>query len=1038
MTRGDGPYPDVPPGKRPPDDPSAGPGRPGFLPPTSMFDNHAFDRERERTPDHRGGRWDPRERDLPSFRARDGPSPRDVATPRDLRNSDRDFGRDGDRDLRGRDGGRGYDNYNHGGISNLSRGEPSRGMPGDFGRGLGFVSGEEDRRVAWERDLGSGRGRGRGRGRSRGGSDGEGADISMSFVRGEVLNRDGPLDFDRGREWERNGRGRDWDRGRDIESDFDRDRDADDRERKSDRSNNLQMQYDRGDNSEGAGRGRGRGRGRGMHVNRPAWMSSDARIGSHGGAGESANDYKDTGDFASPSKSRSETMELLLAQARQVKEQSSSRIGDVKDSLYSPQNSSRSSKNNKAVELEKQPKLEEEENARNSQEAADEERKRLEKMREEEEEKQLRALIDEVSGNDGIQSGNNDYTGLKRTSRDADGDEIIQFETNEEKEERLARKRREERRKKLRQLDSGTMPDGMNVDLPRNTAGLVESEMNGNKGDDSNAQGVKEIIFASATSSEQKLEQQQSEVYGINKNQQTSTTIPDNDSDDDSFDMFAPDKSTPIPSEYATSSQATRNNNSNTMSSRNAQDCDDAEGYYKASIGEIITLPKYVGDREYYGSRDEINETGRYAKFRVLGIIGKGVFSSVIKCVEVDSGNSDLTSSTDGVETGHERIIAMKIIRNNEIMAKAAAKEMRILRMLCRPSERKSTKGSKKNSEGSTSNGADNGDSMAGITVDDEEDSEERDRRERENHNIVRLLEVESNVVSSNRDHFNPYSSSAYVAPPPEFRSHCVFLFEFLPYNLREVLSKFGKNVGINLTAVRSYARQLMCALSHLEKHRVVHADLKPDNILVSSNFSTVKLADFGSAFFETDHDNDPTPYLVSRFYRPPEVILGLEYDRMVDLWSTSVTLAELFTGTVLFPGNSNNDMLVKFMDAMGPFSHKMVRRHAASYTRMGLTPHFEVGLTGGTYQLRKHDVDRVTGQPVVRMVNVLSAKPEARLAQVMLKASRGSGGNSERVEVMKFADFLTRCLALDPARRLSVRDALKHEFFIRKKKKDA
>lgn len=133
----------------------------------------------------------------------------------------------------------------------------------------------------------------------------------------------------------------------------------------------------------------------------------------------------------------------------------------------------------------------------------------------------------------------------------------------------------------------------------------------------------------------------------------------------------------------------------------------------------------------------------------------------------------------------------------------------------------------------------------------------------------------------------------------------------------------------------------------------------------MSANFSTVKLADFGSAFFETDHDNDPTPYLVSvsalhcrfdyfclsrmliechraicyptqRFYRPPEVILGLEYDRMVDLWSTSVTLAELFTGSVLFPGSSNNDILSKFMDAIGPFSHKMVKRHAASYTKMG------------------------------------------------------------------------------------------------------
>lgn len=212
-------------------------------------------------------------------------------------------------------------------------------------------------------------------------------------------------------------------------------------------------------------------------------------------------------------------------------------------------------------------------------------------------------------------------------------------------------------------------------------------------------------------------------------------------------------------------------------------------------------------------------------------------------------------------------------------------------------------------------------------------------------------------------------------------------------------------------------------------------ADLKPDNILVSANFSTVKLADFGSAFFETDFDNDPTPYLVSRFYRPPEVILGLEYDRMVDLWSTSVTLAELFTGSVLFPGKTNNDMLVRFMDAMGPLSHKMAKRHALSYSRMGLQPHFEVGITGGTYQLRKQDVDRVTGEPVCCLVNVLSAKADARLAQVLLRASKG-GGASERVDVLKFADFLNRCLALDPARRLSVRDALRHDFFVKKKKK--
>ena len=101
------------------------------------------------------------------------------------------------------------------------------------------------------------------------------------------------------------------------------------------------------------------------------------------------------------------------------------------------------------------------------------------------------------------------------------------------------------------------------------------------------------------------------------------------------------------------------------------------------------------------------------------------------------------------------------------------------------------------------------------------------------------------------------------------------------------------------------------------------------------------------------------------------------------------------------------------------------------------LTPHFEVGITGGTYRFCKHDVDRATGEPVVRMTTVLSAKADARLTQVLLRASK-VGNASERVEVLKFADFLTRCLALDPARRLSVRDALKHEFFIKKKKKDA
>jgi serine/threonine-protein kinase PRP4 len=67
-----------------------------------------------------------------------------------------------------------------------------------------------------------------------------------------------------------------------------------------------------------------------------------------------------------------------------------------------------------------------------------------------------------------------------------------------------------------------------------------------------------------------------------------------------------------------------------------------------------------------------------------------------------------------------------------------------------------------------------------------------------------------------------------------EYKGHLCMVFENLSLNLREVLKKFGNNIGININATRAYAYQIFVALAHMRKCTIIHADLKPDNILVS------------------------------------------------------------------------------------------------------------------------------------------------------------------------------------------------------------
>ncbi|XP_059156068.1 serine/threonine-protein kinase PRP4 homolog isoform X2 [Physella acuta] len=338
---------------------------------------------------------------------------------------------------------------------------------------------------------------------------------------------------------------------------------------------------------------------------------------------------------------------------------------------------------------------------------------------------------------------------------------------------------------------------------------------------------------------------------------------------------------------------------------------DDAEGYYRVRIGE--TLDK---------------------RYSVYAYKGQGMFSNVVMCRDAARGNTD---------------VAIKVIRNNEMMLKTGMKELEFLRKL---------------------NDADPDDKF----------------------HCLRLFR-----------HFY-------------HKQHLCLVFEPLSMNLREVLKKYGKDVGLHIKAVRSYSQQLLLALKLLRKCSILHADIKPDNILVNESKMVLKLCDFGSASHVSE--NDITPYLVSRFYRAPEIILGLGYDHNIDTWSVGCTLFELYTGKILFPGTSSNDMLKTIMDYKGKIPNKMIRKG------MFKDQHFD-----SSYNFRHHEMDKVTQREKVTVMSSINATKD--MLADMVPFNRLPEDQLRKVTQLK--DLLDKLLALDPSKRIPINQALSHPFITEK-----
>uniref|UniRef100_A0AAV1UCY3 Protein kinase domain-containing protein n=1 Tax=Peronospora matthiolae TaxID=2874970 RepID=A0AAV1UCY3_9STRA len=256
-------------------------------------------------------------------------------------------------------------------------------------------------------------------------------------------------------------------------------------------------------------------------------------------------------------------------------------------------------------------------------------------------------------------------------------------------------------------------------------------------------------------------------------------------------------------------------------------------------------------------------------------------------------------------------------------------------------------------------------------------------------------------------------------------QEHQCLVFERLGPNLFDVLRGTNFN-GVSLKLLRKFTRQILKALEYMRHPNVsvIHCDLKPENILlVSHGHSSLKLIDFGSSCLS---QNQIHRYTQSRFYRAPEVLLGMRYTAAIDMWSLGCILVEMHTGKPLFCGYDSADQLHRIINVLGMPPRELLNRANPRYRSVYFD---EIVICEGDikcvdYRLRVHKVVPPKGIDVI---------PETckTLAEILASADKYGTPNHGPEQYPAFHDLVMRMLDFNPDTRISPTEALQHPFLM-------
>jgi hypothetical protein len=336
--------------------------------------------------------------------------------------------------------------------------------------------------------------------------------------------------------------------------------------------------------------------------------------------------------------------------------------------------------------------------------------------------------------------------------------------------------------------------------------------------------------------------------------------------------------------------------------------CDNIEGNLIVHKNDILNIPNRTIQNlstEYNSFLNSNNDPLGMTNFLVLDILGQGTFAQVFHCKNMDTG----------------KVCAVKIVKNKPAYTRQGTIEIDVFKTMMKDSP-----------------GADTLD--VNVRSGSGENGQEKRR------------DIKDMMVSL----------LCYFL----HKSHLCLVFELLGQNLYELLKR-RQFRGLPLRIVKNVVKQALDGVTELTKRKIVHCDLKPENILVVSNEVTqmmvdssqisgnkskksteatghksgisedidgaestlekrnaIKLIDFGSACYE---GSAGFTYIQSRFYRSPGVLVGVQYDSSIDMWSLGCVAAELFLGLPILPGVHEHDQLGRIQEMIGDVPDWMLDR---------------------------------------------------------------------------------------------------------------